>query len=138
MSYLLPHLHTGFAVDQAILSVSLMQSMGFITSCPSCLCFRVCFRSVAGKEETGGSGTCSHTRFCLLQEESRVVIIRFGHDWDQVCMQMDEVRTQHSHLSLPIDPRTLRSYCFPVVSERAETYAVWDCDADPCFMCRPN
>ncbi|EIE19590.1 4A/4B type thioredoxin-like protein [Coccomyxa subellipsoidea C-169] len=44
MSYLLPHLHTGFAVDQAILS-----------------------------------------------EESRVVIIRFGHDWDQVCMQMDEI-----------------------------------------------
>ena len=27
----------------------------------------------------------------VLQEESRVVIIRFGHDWDQVCMQMDEV-----------------------------------------------
>ena len=29
--------------------------------------------------------------FAVLQEESRVVIIRFGHDWDQVCMQMDEV-----------------------------------------------
>ena len=26
-----------------------------------------------------------------LQEEDRVVIIRFGHDWDQTCMQMDEV-----------------------------------------------
>lgn len=26
-----------------------------------------------------------------LQEEDRAVIIRFGHDWDQQCMQMDEV-----------------------------------------------
>jgi len=44
MSYLLPHLHSGFAVDQAILS-----------------------------------------------EEDRVVILRFGHDWDATCMQMDEI-----------------------------------------------
>ncbi|EOD23545.1 hypothetical protein EMIHUDRAFT_77810 [Emiliania huxleyi CCMP1516] len=44
MSYLLPHLTTGWAVDQAILS-----------------------------------------------EEARVVCIRFGHDYDPVCMQMDEV-----------------------------------------------
>eukprot|EP00891_Asterochloris_glomerata_P002803 jgi/Astpho2/2803/e_gw1.00050.208.1_t len=44
MSYLLPHLHSGYAVDQAILS-----------------------------------------------EEDRAVIIRFGHDWDQQCMQMDEI-----------------------------------------------
>lgn len=44
MSYLLPHLHSGWAVDQAI-----------------------------------------------LNEENRVVIIRFGHDWDPQCMEMDEV-----------------------------------------------
>jgi DIM1 family U5 snRNP protein len=44
MSYLLPHLHSGWAVDQAI-----------------------------------------------LNEENRVVIIRFGHDWDPSCMEMDEV-----------------------------------------------
>ena len=44
MSYMLSHLRTGWAVDQAI-----------------------------------------------LNEEERVVIIRFGHDWDKVCMQMDEV-----------------------------------------------
>ena len=44
MSYMLPHLHSGWAVDQAILS-----------------------------------------------EEERVVAIRFGHDWDSECMQMDEV-----------------------------------------------
>ena len=44
MSYLLPHLNTGWAVDQAILS-----------------------------------------------EEERLVVIRFGHDYDPTCMQMDEV-----------------------------------------------
>ncbi|BBG94701.1 mRNA splicing factor, thioredoxin-like U5 snRNP [Prunus dulcis] len=44
MSYLLPHLHSGWAVDQAILA-----------------------------------------------EEERLVLIRFGHDWDETCMQMDEV-----------------------------------------------
>ena len=41
MSYLLPHLHSGWAVDQAILA-----------------------------------------------EEERVVVIRFGHDWDDTCMQV--------------------------------------------------
>ena len=49
MSFLLPHLHSGYAVDQAILS-----------------------------------------------EELRVVILRFGHDWDPTCMQMDEILSQCS------------------------------------------
>ncbi|GER35396.1 thioredoxin-like protein YLS8 [Striga asiatica] len=44
MSYLLPHLHSGWAVDQAILA-----------------------------------------------EEERLVIIRFGHDWDETCMQVKVV-----------------------------------------------
>lgn len=44
MSYTLPHLHTGYAVDRAI-----------------------------------------------MEEEDRVVIVRFGHDADPICMQMDEV-----------------------------------------------
>eukprot|EP01090_Pellita_catalonica_P013512 TRINITY_DN3228_c0_g1_i1.p1 TRINITY_DN3228_c0_g1~~TRINITY_DN3228_c0_g1_i1.p1 ORF type:complete len:158 (-),score=21.66 TRINITY_DN3228_c0_g1_i1:2-475(-) len=44
MSYLLPHLRSGWDVDQAI-----------------------------------------------LKEEERVVVIRFGHDWDKECMKMDEV-----------------------------------------------
>jgi thiol-disulfide isomerase/thioredoxin len=42
--YLLPHLDSGWAVDQAI-----------------------------------------------LNEEERVVVVRFGHDYDSTCMQMDEV-----------------------------------------------
>jgi len=44
MSYMLPHLRSGWAVDQAI-----------------------------------------------LNEESKVVVIRFGHDENETCMQMDEV-----------------------------------------------
>lgn len=28
----------------------------------------------------------------ILAEEDRVVVIRFGHDWDPSCMRMDEVR----------------------------------------------
>ncbi|KAK2960481.1 putative Mitosis protein dim1 [Blattamonas nauphoetae] len=43
MAYLLPHLHTPYDVDQAIVT-----------------------------------------------EQERVVIIRFGHDWDSTCMLMDE------------------------------------------------
>ncbi|CAK9160714.1 unnamed protein product [Ilex paraguariensis] len=44
MSYLLQHLHSGWAVDKAILG-----------------------------------------------EEERLVVIRFGQDWDETCMHMDEV-----------------------------------------------
>ena len=44
MSYMLPHLKSGWDVDQAI-----------------------------------------------LNEEERVVVIRFGHDWDKICMLMDEI-----------------------------------------------
>ena len=28
----------------------------------------------------------------ILNEQERVVVIRFGHDWDPACMKMDEVR----------------------------------------------
>jgi DIM1 family U5 snRNP protein len=27
----------------------------------------------------------------ILAEEDRVVVMRFGHDWDPSCMRMDEV-----------------------------------------------
>jgi len=47
MSYLLPHLGSGWAVDQAILT-----------------------------------------------EENKVILIRFGHDWDGQCMEMDELLFQ--------------------------------------------
>ncbi len=56
MSYMLPHLHSGWAVDQAILA-----------------------------------------------EEERLVIIRFGHDYDPQCMQMDEVLFNTAEM--------LKNYC---------------------------
>ncbi|CAO3665041.1 unnamed protein product [Rhizopus microsporus] len=31
-----------------------------------------------------------HVDQAILSEEDRVVVIRFGHDWDPTCMQMDE------------------------------------------------
>eukprot|EP01060_Flectonema_neradi_P015851 TRINITY_DN22495_c0_g1_i1.p1 TRINITY_DN22495_c0_g1~~TRINITY_DN22495_c0_g1_i1.p1 ORF type:complete len:143 (+),score=28.45 TRINITY_DN22495_c0_g1_i1:70-498(+) len=49
MSYLLPHLKSGWAVDQAILA-----------------------------------------------EDEKVVVIRFGHDWDSDCAEMDEVLAKTS------------------------------------------
>ena len=51
MSYLMPHLNSGWAVDQAILS-----------------------------------------------EEDRLVCVRFGHDYDPTCMQMDEVLYSNAEL----------------------------------------
>ena len=67
MSFLLPHLHSGYAVDQAILHVRVLERMA-----------------------------CTHDRPLTPnaalnpQEEARVVVIRFGHDGDDTCMQMDE------------------------------------------------
>ena len=75
MSYLLPHLHTGYAVDQAILSVSF--------GCCAARCVYMALGELFLVQES--------KRIAIHQEEDRVVIIRFGHDWDQTCMQMDEV-----------------------------------------------
>jgi DIM1 family U5 snRNP protein len=32
-----------------------------------------------------------HVDQAILNEEERLVIIRFGHDWDPTCMKMDEL-----------------------------------------------
>lgn len=69
MSYLLPHLHSGWAVDQAILA-----------------------------------------------EEGRVVIIRFGHDWDDTCMQVsNSYRFSSAHPSPRLDRMLLNrlEHCLP-------------------------
>ena len=31
-----------------------------------------------------------HVDQAILSEEDRVVVLRFGHDWDSQCMKMDE------------------------------------------------
>ncbi|EOX99106.1 MRNA splicing factor isoform 1 [Theobroma cacao] len=68
MSYLLPHLHSGWAVDQAILAEE--------------------ERVVIIRFGHDWDDTCMQA---ILAEEERLVVIRFGHDWDETCMQMDEV-----------------------------------------------
>lgn len=45
---------------------------------------------------------------CMQAEEDRVVIIRFGRDWDETCMQMDEVSYSKSSCCLPADFPTHR------------------------------
>ena len=36
----------------------------------------------------------------ILSEEDRVVVIRFGHDWDPTCMKMDEVNSKLSFFQI--------------------------------------
>lgn len=63
MSYMLPHLHNGWQVDQAILSEE--------------------DRVVVSKSNS--LQTFPRNLLNSLQ------VIRFGHDWDPACMKMDEV-----------------------------------------------
>ena len=44
----------------------------------------------------------------ILREEDRVVIMRFGHDWDETCMRMDEVSI---HIRTLVCAHTDRAYC---------------------------
>ncbi|KAE9452390.1 hypothetical protein C3L33_15703, partial [Rhododendron williamsianum] len=73
MSYLLPHLHSGWAVDQAILA-----------------------------------------------EEERLVMIRFGHDWDETCMQKFD-----DEATLPLLPNSFQmDEVLASVAETIKNFAV--------------
>lgn len=64
MSYMLPHLHNGWQVDQAILS------------------------------EEDRVVVCQSTNIAYEYHINLSIpaqVIRFGHDWDPACMKMDEV-----------------------------------------------
>lgn len=64
MSYMLPHLHNGWQVDQAILSEEDRVVVCSMNSIPS----------------------PTH-----IYRPLGFQVIRFGHDWDPACMKMDEV-----------------------------------------------
>ena len=81
MSYLLPHLYSGWEVDQAI-----------------------------------------------LMEEERVVIMRFGHDYDPLCMQMDEVL-----YSLAYDVKNFARIYLVDISEVPDFNAMYEL-YDPCTV----
>lgn len=83
---MLPHLHNGWQVDQAILS-----------------------------------------------EEDRVVVIRFGHDWDPTCMKMDEVLYSIAEkVGRPLVRAAFRSFCS---ARRLETVGE---SCPPCAFSAPN
>lgn len=67
MSYMLPHLHNGWQVDQAILSEE----------------DRVC----VSKNKT----TFNIPKSKINKYLNVLQVMRFGHDWDPACMKMDEV-----------------------------------------------
>ena len=81
MSYLLPHLYSGWEVDQAI-----------------------------------------------LMEEERVVLIRFGHDYDPLCMQMDEVL-----FSLAYDVKNFARIYLVDITEVPDFNAMYEL-YDPCTV----
>ena len=89
MSYLLPHLHSAYAVDQAIVTVRYLFLPSFY------IIHKIFDQNPLGRKQQV-LNLLIPSSFFPLQEESRVVIIRFGHDWDQTCMQMDEVLSSTS------------------------------------------
>lgn len=48
----------------------------------------------------------------ILAEEDRVVLIRFGHDWDPSCMRMDEVNFTSFHYLIESCGALIRSFIF--------------------------
>ena len=68
MSYLLPHLRSGWAVDQV---------GRFFLACENGLRTCVCVSDAL-------------LRQAIVQEKEKLVVIRFGHDWDPDCMLQDE------------------------------------------------
>lgn len=91
MSYLLPHLHSGYAVDQ-VGGVCAFVAAATAVSRTSCteqasLLQALCLAIVA---LLFAAGSCNPQQ-AILGEEERVVVIRFGHDWDPQCMQQDEI-----------------------------------------------
>ncbi|GAY46906.1 hypothetical protein CUMW_100560 [Citrus unshiu] len=98
MSYLLPHLHSGWAVDQAILTEEERVVIIRFGHDWDDTCMQFSRREERGREkEREMSYLLPHLHSgwavdqAILAEEERLVVIRFGHDWDETCMQMDEV-----------------------------------------------
>lgn len=74
MSYMLPHLRSGWAVDQAILNE-----------------VRAWCRNGVGGYHTRPIPYSPPHAHRPTHQENKVVVIRFGHDENETCMQMDEI-----------------------------------------------
>jgi len=72
----------------------------------------------------------------ILSEEDRVVCIRFGHDWDPTCMQMDEslYSIAEKVLIISLFPRTrfnLSLYFVRDVTTYVYTYSIYKVEKNP-------
>ena len=52
----------------------------------------------------------------ILAEEERAVVIRFGHDWDETCMQVNLSSSPVRSLDFPFRTPFMVSYSFLEVS----------------------
>jgi hypothetical protein len=75
MSYLLPHLRSGWAVDQAILAEEVR-----------------CTRLARARGRAARLRSARADAPLCARAQDRVVCMRFGHDYEETCMQMDEAR----------------------------------------------
>jgi DIM1 family U5 snRNP protein len=70
MSYMLPHLNNGWQVRIFPIFVTHIRNLNG----------KIQFFVIMKVDQA------------ILAEEDRVVLVRFGHDWDPSCMRMDEVK----------------------------------------------
>ncbi|KAG6768299.1 hypothetical protein POTOM_027200 [Populus tomentosa] len=130
MSYLLPHLHSGWAVDQAILAeeervviirfghdwddtcmqvpnpplsasssffpvLMFFMTTNIVTLCNGKLDHAIVEKSSPREREMSYLLPHLHSGWAvdqaILAEEERLVVIRFGHDWDETCMQNQQI-----------------------------------------------
>ena len=66
----------------------------------------------------------------ILSEEDRVVVIRFGHDWDPTCMKMDEIlygiaeKVGFDVLLVILDDKLIGDVRFIHVEQQVKNFAV--------------
>jgi len=71
-----------------------------------------------------------HVDQAILSEEERLVVIRFGRDWDPDCMRQDEVLYRMSCRSLPFHSPFLTNRSIGI-ADRVKNFAViYVCDLD--------
>lgn len=70
-----------------------------------------------------------HVDQAIMSEEERLVIIRFGRDWDPDCMRQDEVLYRKKFLAPSMRPGLI--WYFLGIADRVKNFAViYVCDLD--------
>ena len=72
-----------------------------------------------------------HVDQAIMSEEERLVVIRFGRDWDPDCMRQDEVLYREPAQSLFRDKRHALTLYLTGIADRVKNFAVvYVCDID--------